>query len=86
MNQPRQDQTDEIDVFGELYSDHVPRNHLARGAGDNQLTHNDPEPIGADAPPIDDEQTISEVKIRERLIEWLVGFLPSGPRADQTSL
>jgi hypothetical protein len=86
MNPPRQDQTDDIDVYGELSSDRAPRDHLAQVAGGNPLTYKDSQPIGADAPPIDDEQTISEVEIRERLIEWLVGFLPSGPRADQASL
>jgi hypothetical protein len=33
-------------------------------------------PDDADAPSIDDEEEIiSDVVIRERLIEWLVGFL-----------
>jgi hypothetical protein len=86
MNQPQQDQTDDIDVFIELSLDHALRDPMAQISGDNQLTYDDPQPIGADAPPIDDEQTISEVKIRERLIEWLVGFLPGGPRANQASL
>jgi hypothetical protein len=86
MNQSRQDQTDDIDLFGELSSDHAPSDHMAQVAGDNQLTYDDPQLIGADAPPIDDEQTISEVEIRKRLIEWLVGFLHGGPGADQVSL
>ena len=34
-------------------------------------------PDSADAALIDAEEIISEVVIRERLIEWLVGFLPS---------
>ncbi|MGO9467365.1 MAG: hypothetical protein ACLQVF_24760 [Isosphaeraceae bacterium] len=86
MNQPRQDQIDDIDVFAELSSDHASRDHLAHVAGDNQLTYNDRQPIGAEVPTIDDEITMTEVEIRERLIEWLVGFLPGGPRADQASL
>jgi hypothetical protein len=86
MNQPRQDQTGNIDVFTELSSDGTPRDRLARVAGDDQLTYNDRHATGDGAPATDDEQTVSEVEIRERLIEWLVGFLPSGPRADQASL
>jgi hypothetical protein len=86
MNQPRQDQTDGIDVFGELSFDHALRDHLAQVAGDNLLTYDDPQPSGADAPAADDEQIISELVIRERMIEWLVGFLPGGPRADQAPL
>jgi hypothetical protein len=83
MNQLRQDQTDVIDVFAERSSDVAPREHLAQVV--DSLTYNEPRPIGADALPIDDEPTISEVEIRERLIEWLVGFLPSGLRVDQAS-
>jgi len=85
MNQRRQDQTGDIDLFGELSSDHASRDHLAQVAKDNQLTYNDPKLIGAEVPTIDDEITLTEVEIRERLIEWLVGFLPGGPRADQAS-
>jgi hypothetical protein len=83
MTQPRHDQTGEIDVFEKLSSDHKSRDHSARVAGDNQLSCDDPQPICAEVPTIDDQDTISEVVIRERLIEWLVGFLPVAPRADQ---
>jgi hypothetical protein len=86
MNQPRQDQTDDIDVFDELSPDHKSRDHSARVAGDNPLSYDDLLPVCAEGPTIDDEVTISEVVIRERLIEWLVGFLPGGPRADQAQL
>jgi hypothetical protein len=83
MTQLRQDQTGEIDVFEELSSDHKSRDHSARVAGDNQSSCDDPQPICAELPTIDYQDTISEVVIRERLIEWLVGFLPGAPRADQ---
>jgi hypothetical protein len=86
MNQPRHDQTDDIDLFGELSSGQASRDHLAQVAKDSQLTYHDPKPIGAQLPTIDDEITLTEVEIRERLIEWLVGFLPGGPRADRASL
>ena len=83
MTQPRQDQTGEIDVFEELSSDHKSRDRSAQVAGDNQSSCDDPQPICAEVPTSDDQDTISEVVIRERLIEWLVGFLPGAPRADQ---
>lgn len=83
MNQPRQDQTNEIDGFDELSSDRKLRDRSARVARDNPWSYNDPQPIYAEGPTIDEEETISEAVVRERLIEWLVGFLPGGPRADQ---
>jgi hypothetical protein len=83
MNQPRQDQNDEIDLFDGVYSDHKSRDCSARVAGDNPLSYHDSQPIGAEEAAIDDENTISELAVRERLIEWLVGFLPGGQRADQ---
>jgi hypothetical protein len=86
MNQPQQEKTDDIDLLRELSSDQASRDHWPQVAGYDPLTSNDPQPIGAVAPPIDDEQTISEVEVRERLIEWLVGFLPGGPQADQAAL
>ncbi len=86
MNQPRQDHTGDIDVFGELSSNQAWQDQLARMAGDDQPKYNHQHAIGTNVPPIDDQETISEAAIRERLIEWLVGFLPRGPRADQASL
>ena len=86
MNQPRQDQTDEIDVFGDLSADRPCRDHLARIDGDNPLTYCDPQPIDVEAPTIEDEITTTASEIREQLIEWLVGFLPGGPRTDRPTL
>jgi hypothetical protein len=91
MNQPRQDQTDDIDVFGDLSADPTCRDHLARIDGDridgdNPLTYCDPQPIDVEPPTIEDEITTTEVEIRERLLEWLVGFLPGGPRTDRPTL
>jgi hypothetical protein len=86
MNQTRQEKSDDIDVFGELSADPPCRDQPARLDGDSPLTYHDLQPIHVEAPPIDDEIIITEVEIRERLIEWLVGFLPGGPRADPESV
>jgi hypothetical protein len=86
MNQPRQDHTGDIDVFGELSPNQAWQDQLAGIAGDDQLMYNHQQAIGTNLSPFDDQETISEVVIRERLIEWLVGFLPGGPRADQAPL
>jgi hypothetical protein len=86
MNQQQQDEIDDIGLFGALSTGHEPLDHERKVAGDHSVNYLDAEPSTADAPPIDDEQTITEVEIRERLIEWLVGFLPGGPRTDQVSL
>ena len=50
--------------------------HLAEIGLIDQSPETSSGPDDADAPSIDDEEEIiSEVVIRERLIEWLVGFL-----------
>ena len=86
MNQPRQEKSEDIVLFGELSADSPCGDHLARIDEDSPLTYYDPQPIHLEVPTIDDGITISEVEIRGRLIEWLVGFLPGGPRADLESV
>ncbi len=86
MNQPRQEKSEDIVLFGEPSADPPCRDHVDRIDGDSVLTCYDPQPIHGEAPTIDDEISIAEVEIRERLIEWLVGFLPGGPRADLESV
>jgi len=70
------DQCVEIDLFGAPSSDQALRRDLAEIALENQSPYTGPEAPDADAPSIDEEEIVSEVAIRERLIEWLVGFLP----------
>ncbi len=70
------DQCVEIDLFEAPSSDQALRRDPAEIALENQLPCTGPEANDADAPPIGDEGICSEVAIRERLIEWLVGFLP----------
>lgn len=86
MNQPRQEKSEDIVLFGELSADPPCGDHLARIDEDSTLTYYDPQPIHLEVPTIDDGITITEVEIRGRLIEWLVGFLPGGPRADLESV
>jgi hypothetical protein len=70
------DQCGEIDLFEAPSSDQALRRDPAEIALEKQLPCTGPEANDADAPSIGDEGICSEVAIRERLIEWLVGFLP----------
>jgi hypothetical protein len=76
MSQLRQDHIVEIDRFGEPSSDQASPYESARVALENPSVYDDLKPVDADGPPIDEEETISEAMVRERLIEWLIGFLP----------
>jgi hypothetical protein len=80
------DQVDEFRVFQEAFSDQRAQFDVAETVVDHRWRSGGPELDDAAEPPIDDEESISEVVIRERLIEWLVGFLPGGPRGEQASL
>jgi hypothetical protein len=54
-------------------------------AVENQSTYTGFGADLADASSIDEEENFSEVAIRERLIEWLVGFLPGDSGGNQGS-
>jgi hypothetical protein len=62
----------EIDLSGEPSDLRASRHDRAGMA----LENHSPYTVQAqpNAPPIDEEESLSEVAIRERLIEWLVGF------------
>ena len=70
------DQCVEIDLLEAPSSDQASRCDPAEIALENQSPDTGPEVNDAGAPSIDDEEICCEVAIRERLIEWLVGFLP----------
>jgi hypothetical protein len=75
----------EIDPLEAASSDQASRGDPAEIALENQAPYTGPEVNEADAPSIDDEEICSEVAIRERLIEWLVGFLPGDSVGNQGS-
>jgi len=79
------DQCVEIDLLGAPSSDQALRRDPAEITIENQSPYTGPKVNDADAPSIDDEEICSEVAIRERLIEWLVGFLPGDSGGDQGS-
>jgi len=70
------DQCGEIGQFGAPSSDQSSRREAAEIPLENQSPFTGLQAVDADAPSVDDEEICSEVAIRERLIEWLVGFLP----------
>ena len=70
------DQCGEIDLFEAPSSDQALRRDPAEIALRINFHVPAREADDADAPSIGDEGICSEVAIRERLIEWLVGFLP----------
>jgi len=75
----------EIDHFGALSSDQPLRRDPAEIALENQSPYTGPEADDDDGPSIDEEEICSEMAIRERLIEWLVGFLPGDSGGNQGS-
>jgi hypothetical protein len=70
------DQCVDIDLFRAPSSDWALPYDRAEVAFENPAPYTGPQVADADAPSIDEEENFSEVAIRERLIEWLVGFLP----------
>jgi hypothetical protein len=85
MIEPRQDETNAFDSFDELSSSRAFLDHAVPAAGNGPSTHDDLQPIGVELPTVDAEIIITELEVRERLIEWLVGFLPGGALANQAS-
>ena len=77
----------EIDRLETPSSDRALRRDPAEIALENRSQYTGPgaDAGDADASPIDEEENFSEVAIRERLIEWLVGFLPGDSGGNQGS-
>ncbi len=77
----------EIDRFGTPSSDRASRPDPAEIALENRSQYTGPgaDAGDADASSIDEEENFSEVAIRERLIKWLVGFLPGDLGGNQGS-
>jgi hypothetical protein len=86
MSQPQPIPIDDVTMLDQPSSDHASRDHAARNAADAASPFHDTQTAVFDGRHADGESNITEFTTRDCLIEWLAGFLPGGPRADQASL
>jgi hypothetical protein len=73
-------ETVEIEPPGEHLPDRSSRQDQVETGTGNPSQSAGPKLVAAGGPPVDVEGSISEVTIREHLIEWLIGFLADDPR------
>jgi hypothetical protein len=75
MFQLPRDMFAEIDQFAEPSSEGASRHDPADIAPGHPSTCNNSHSVNGGAPTLDEEETISEMLIRDRMIEWLASFL-----------